>query len=208
MPDGVDPAYLPPRGRMRSIVPDGPLHQRERPGLVGCREPFPLLSERHDVVVFQTPPLAAAIDVVGAATATIFVSSSTVDTDITIKLVDVYPRSQDDPDGFQMNLVDTILRGRFRDGFEREDLMRPGAVYAFTLTLPPIANRFAAGHRIRIDVASSNFPRFDVNPGTGEALGRHTHQIVAHNRIFCDAARPSHVVLPIAASASTHEATA
>jgi putative CocE/NonD family hydrolase len=75
--------------------------------------------------------------------------------------------------------------------------MEPGEVVELRIDLPPISNLFAAGHRIRLDVSSSNFPRFDVNPNTGEPLGRHTHTRVAHNRVYVDAARPSQIVLPV-----------
>jgi predicted acyl esterase len=194
VPEGMDRAYLHPRARMRTIVPDGPMHQRERPGMVGCRAPFPLLAARADVVVFQTPVLDADVALAGAVVAELYVSSSAVDTDVTVKLVDVYPRGTDDPDGFQMGLVDTILRGRFRDGIVREDMMAPGEVYLFRITLPPVANLFKAGHRIRLDVASSNFPRFDVNPGTGEPLGRHTRMLRAQNTLHVGRSR---VLLPI-----------
>jgi predicted acyl esterase len=114
------------------------------------------------------------------------------------RFADVYPRSESWPEGFHMNLADTILRGRFRNGLEREEMMEPKRVYRFTLTLPPIANRFLAGHRIRLDVASSNFPRFDVNPGTGEKLGRHTATRRAHNTLHASATLASHLVIPVA----------
>ena len=200
VPDGMDAAYLHPRARMRSIVTDGPMHQRERAELVGARPPYPLLAARPDVLVFQTPPLAAEVEVIGSIVVNLQVSSSAVDTDITVKLVDVHPRNDDYPEGFHMNLVDTILRGRLRDGLAREQLMEPGQIYKFEITLPPIANRFKAGHRIRVDIASSNFPRFDVNPGTGEPLGRHTHMVKALNTLHLGVADGSRVMLPIAAA--------
>ena len=196
VPDGMDAAYLHPRARMRSIITDGPMHQRERPELVGARPPFPLLAARADVLVFQTPPLTADVEVIGNIVVKLYVASSAVDTDVTVKLIDVHPRNEDYPEGFHMNLADTILRGRFRDGLAREQFMQPGHIYEFAITLPPIANRFKAGHRIRIDIASSNFPRFDVNPGTGEPLGRHTHTLKALNTLHLGAATSSHVVLP------------
>ena len=91
LPEGMDRAYVSPRARMRSIVPDGPLHQRERPDLVGCKPPWPLLSERADVLVFQTEPLAAELEVTGVIEVKLFVSSSAPDTDVTAKLLDVHP---------------------------------------------------------------------------------------------------------------------
>jgi putative CocE/NonD family hydrolase len=75
--------------------------------------------------------------------------------------------------------------------------MRPGDVYEVQIALPPTSNLFASGHRIRVDIASSNFPRFDVNPNTGEPVGRHTHTVIAHNTVHVDAAQPSRVILPV-----------
>ncbi len=197
VPDGMDASYLPPRARMRSVVPDGPMHQRERPELIGCRPPYPLLAERHDVVVFQTEPLAHDLLVIGPVEARLFVETNAADTDFTAKLVDVYPPSQDYPDGFQMNLADSILRMRFRDGLEREKPVEPGTVYEIRIVVPPIANLFKAGHRLRLDVASSNFPHFDVNPNTGDPLGRHTPKEPALNAVHMSAKRPSHVLLSV-----------
>lgn len=199
LPD-LDPywaRYFPPWARMRNIVPEGPMHQQEAPGMVGARPPYPRLAERPDVLVFQTPPLAADVEVTGPVLVQLRVSSSAVDTDFTAKLVDVYSPNDDYPAGYDMNLVDGIIRARYRESFERATLMRPGEVYDVRIALPPTSNRFARGHRIRIDVSSSNFPRFDVNPNTGEPVGRHTHQVVARNAVYLDRARPSQVVLPI-----------
>ncbi len=196
-PEGVDAKYLPPRGRMRTIVPDGPLHQRERPELVGCRAPYPLLSERADVMVFQSVQLSQDIEVTGTAIVTLWVSSSARDTDFTAKLLDVYPPSEAWPEGFHMPLCDSILRARFRNGFHEEVLMEPGEFYEVTIELPPVSNLFRVDHRIRLDIASSNFPRFDVNPNTGEPLGRHSGQKKARNTLHLDSDHPSRIVLPV-----------
>jgi hypothetical protein len=99
-----------------------------------------------------------------------------------------------------MNLTDAILRMRFRNGPERPDPVEPGRVYEIAIELPPTANRFARGHRIRVDVASSNFPQFDVNPGTGEPLGRHTQRVPAHNAIHVGPAHPSRLTVAIRAT--------
>ena len=115
----------------------------------------------------------------------------------TIKLVDVYPPNADYPDGFAMNVADGILRVRYRDSWERPSMMTPGTVYAIQVTAFPTSNLFARGHRIRLDISSSNFPHFDVNPNTGEAEAKATSSRVATNRVFMDASRPSHVVLPL-----------
>ena len=89
------------------------------------------------------------------------------------------------------------FRARFRDGFDAERMMTPGDVYEVEIELPPISNLFVAGHRIRLDISSSNFPRFDVNPNTGEPLGRHTRFEKAQNTVYLDSSRPSQVLLPV-----------
>jgi len=184
-------------GSERQIVPPGPMHQRERPELVGCRPPYPLLADRPDVLAFQTEPLEADVEITGAVEVKLWVSSSAVDTDFTMKLLDIYPPSVDYPEGFHMNLADTILRCRYRNSWAEPEMMSPGEVYPVTIKLPPISNLFQAGHRIRLDVSSSNFPRFDVNPNTGEPMGRHTHTVKAENAVYLDRERPSGVVLPL-----------
>ena len=197
LPKGISADYLITRGRMTTFVHDGPMHQRERPDMFGSREPYPLLAERPDVVVFQTEPLERPIEVTGPVRVHLWVSSDALDTDFTAKLVDVYPPSQEIPEGYHMNIVDSVLRARFREGFEYEKLMEPGQIYPITIVLPPTSNIFASGHRIRLDIASSSFPQFDVNPNTGEPLGRHTYTRRALNRVHHDSRRPSHVVLPV-----------
>jgi putative CocE/NonD family hydrolase len=197
LPAGMNAAFVVPRARMRSLVVDGPLHQQEVPGIVGAQPPYPALVNRPDVLVFQAPPLARDVEVTGPITVNLWIASSAVDTDFTAKLIDVYPPNEDYPSGYHLNLVDSILRTRYRDGWEWAELMRPGEVYSIRITLPPTSNLFKAGHRIRVDVSSSNFPRFDVNPNTGEPLGRHTRTVVAHNTVYLDRQQPSHVVLPI-----------
>jgi putative CocE/NonD family hydrolase len=188
--------YLPPWAIERQIIPDGPRHQKEEPGIVGCKPPYLPLVARPDVLVFQTPPLKQDVEVTGPIVVNLWISSSAVDTDFTAKLLDVYPPNQDYPEGYHMILVDSILRARYRDGFEQEKLMQPGEVYHIRIVMPPTSNLFKAGHRIRVDLSSSNFPRFDINPNTGEPMGRHTHQVVAHNTVYLDRARASHIVLP------------
>jgi putative CocE/NonD family hydrolase len=152
------------------------------------------------VLVFRTPPLETSVEVTGPLTVRLWISSSAVDTDFTAKLVDEYPASDDYPEGFALNLVDSIIRCRYRDSWEREALMNPGHVYEVTIELPPTSNLFVRGHRIRLDISSSNFPRFDVNPNTGEPMGRHTHQVVARNTVYFNRARASHIQLPIVPS--------
>ncbi|CAN5891125.1 CocE/NonD family hydrolase [soil metagenome] len=198
--DKVEEAYqkiVPWRARMRSIVTPGATHQREAPGIVGARPPYPLLAHRSDVLVFQTDPLEEPIEVTGQATVTLWVSSTAVDTDFTAKLLDVHPPNPDYPEGYQMNLVDSIIRCRYRESWEREVFMEPGGIYQVNIFLPPTSNCFMPGHRIRLDISSSNFPRFDLNPNTGEPMGRHTHSVVARNTVWVDRERASKVMLPV-----------
>ena len=96
-----------------------------------------------------------------------------------------------------MNLTDGIIRARYRSYAEKPELMKPGEVYKFEIEPFPTANVFKKGHRIRVDISSSNFPRFDVNPNTGEPLGLNRRTAIATNTVFHDTKRPSYVVLPI-----------
>lgn len=155
------------------------------------------LAERDDVLVFQTEPLAQDVEVTGPVNVKLWVSSSARDTDFTVKLLDVYPPSEDYPSGCAINLTHGILRMRFRDAFERPALMEPNAVYQIDIQAFPTSNLFAAGHRIRLDVSSSNFPHFDVNPNTGAPAGVASEPVVARNRIHLDRDHPSHIVLPL-----------
>ena len=179
------------------VFESGAYDQSEREEFYGSKPPYLPLHARSDVVVFQTEPLEEPVEIVGSVTVKLVVSSSAVDTDFTAKLVDVYPPSADYPSGFAMNLTDGILRARYRDTPERQVLMTPGEVYELTVEPFPTANVFKKGHRIRVDISSSNFPRFDTNPNTGEPLGKHRRKVVAENAIYHDRVRASHIVLPL-----------
>lgn len=155
------------------------------------------LSVRNDILVFQTEPLTEDVEVTGEIAVKLWISSSAVDTDFTAKLLDVYPPSTDFPGGFDLNIGDGIMRTRFRETLKEEKLMRPGKVYPITIHLYPTSNIFKKGHRIRVDISSSNFPRFDVNPNTGEPLNDNREKFKAVNTIYHDRSRPSHIILPI-----------
>lgn len=170
----------------------------EHEGFYPSRPPYLPLRARPDVVVFQTEPLEDDVAVIGPIRVRLYASSTALDTDFTAKLVDVYPAGPDHPTGYDLNITDGIIRGRYRDDPAEPKLMTPGQVYEFEIEPFPTANVFKRGHRIRIDISSSNFPRFDVNPNTGEPLGKDRRVVVADNSIHHDADRPSHVVLPIA----------
>jgi putative CocE/NonD family hydrolase len=182
------------------VMRGGAYDQREWPNVFGAREPFRPLAERLDVLVFATPPLDRDLEVTGPVTARLWIVSDGPDTDFTAKLIDVHPRSEDYPEGFAMNLTEGILRTRYRDSWEEPSPMVPGEVYAITIELFPMANLFAQGHRLRLDISSSNFPHFDINPNSGEPEGSMEHPRVACNRVFVDAVRPSYVVLPMISS--------
>jgi putative CocE/NonD family hydrolase len=189
--------FLNPVLRLRNVLAPGPAHQKEEPGIFGAREPWPLLRDRPDVLAFESQPLVEPVELTGPITVHLWIASSAPDTDFTAKLVDVYPPSEDYPDGYHLGLCDSVIRCRYREGWEREVFLEPGVPARVTIALPPTSNLFAAGHRIRLDISSSCFPRLDVNPNTGEPMGRHTHHVVAHQTVFVDADRPSHVVLPV-----------
>ncbi len=150
-----------------------------------------MVEHRADVLVYSTEPLAENVEVTGPITLTLYASSSASDTDFTGKLVDV------DPNGFARNLTDGIIRARVRESQSEPKLINPGKVYEFTLDMWSTSNLFKAGHRIRLEVSSSNFPRFDRNPNTGHELfvdaeTRPALQTVMHERGF-----GSYVTLPV-----------
>lgn len=150
------------------------------------------IEARHDVLVFSTPPLKQPVAVRGPVSVELYVSSSAPDTDFTVKLVDVHP------DGKAYNINDTIFRARYRDGYGRKALMKPGQVYK--ITIPPMvtANTFLAGHQIRIQVSSSNFPRYERNLNTGGNNFDEAKSLVAVNTIHHSAKYPSRVRLGLA----------
>ncbi len=178
------------------IMLQGAWDQRGGPHVWNCPEPIPL-SSRNDILVFQTPPLEADVEVTGELEVKLWASSSGPDTDFTAKLVDVHPPDPDYPGGFDQNIADGIVRGRFRESLKEEKLLEPGKPALFTVRPYPTSNVFKKGHRIRVDISSSNFPRFDVNPNTGEPLNDNRRWAQAVNTVWQDRERPSHIVLPV-----------
>ncbi|MEM7196111.1 MAG: CocE/NonD family hydrolase [Pseudomonadota bacterium] len=150
------------------------------------------LELRHDVLVYTTDPLEEGIEVSGFIESVLYVSSSARDTDFTIKLIDVYP------DGTAYNLDETIQRARFREGYDQELFMSPGEVYEIELSPMSTSNYFAKGHRIRIEISSSNFPRFARNLNTGGNNFDEVDAVIATNTIHHSDAYPSRIVLPVA----------
>ena len=180
------------------VMRGGAYDQTEGPAIFGAREPYLPLAARPDILVFETDPLAGDVEVTGTISATLWIASDCLDTDFTVKLIDVYPPNPDYPQGFAMNLTDGILRCRYRDSWENPSPLVPGQPTKIVIDAFPTSNLFKKGHRIRLDVSSSNFPHFDVNPNTGgpEGGGGGTWK-VAQNRVFIDKDRPSHVTLPV-----------
>ena len=174
----------------------GAFDQRGREDLKVCKDAMPL-ALRPDVLVFQTPPLQEDVEVTGPVEVNLWAASSAPDTDFTAKLVDVNPPNPDYPEGFAMNLCDGIIRARYRDSREKAELMQPGQVYTFRIDLQGTGNVFKIGHRIRLEVSSSNFPHYDVNPNTGAPLWSSAETQVAQQALYHDAKHPSHAVLPI-----------
>ncbi len=181
-------------GMFPSLIQGGAYDQRGREDLWACYDTRPL-AERGDVLVFESAPLETEVEITGPVSVRLFVSSSAKDTDFTAKLVDVHPKSPDWPEGFAMNLTDSVVRCRYRGGFEAESWLVPHQAAEVTIEPQAISNVFARGHRIRLDVSSSNFPRFDVNPNTGEPCGRETATEIATNRVFVDLEHPSSLTL-------------
>ena len=197
---GMEQAWsrlLSPVLRLRDLLSPGPVDQKEAPEFFGSEAPYPRLADRADVLVFQTPALTEAMEVTGPMTVHLWISSSAPDTDFTAKLIDVHPANEDYPEGFDMLLNDSIIRCRYREGYDKEVFLSPGQVVPVTIVLPPTSNLFGRGHRIRVDISSSNWPRLDLNPNTGEPMGRHTHTVPAEQRVYSDAARPSYILLPV-----------
>ncbi len=162
------------------VFPWGPLDQRP-------------VERRDDVLVYTTAPMKRDLEVTGPIMVKLWVSTSARDTDFTAKLVDVFP------DGEARNLTDGILRLRYRNGLEHPSLAKPGDVFPIQIDAGVTSNVFLAGHRIRLEIASSNFPRFDRNPNTGGAIANETNLRPARQTVYHDSLRPSALVLPVIA---------
>ena len=149
------------------------------------------LQQRHDILVFTGDRLERDLEVTGPVTMVLHASSSAPDTDFTATLCDVHP------DGRAIIVCEGIRRARYRDSVTEPELMEPGTPYAFTIDMWQTAQVFKAGHRLRVEVSSSNFPRFDRNPNMGGELWRETTMQPAAQSVFHDRDRPSHVLLPV-----------
>jgi hypothetical protein len=176
----------------------------------GVRNNGQPLSDRPDVISFQTEPLEEDMELTGPIKVILYASSTAVDTDFTAKIVDVYPANADYPGGYALNLEDGIVRARYREGRTDDrpttpNFIEPGKIYEFTIRPYDVGNLFRKGHRLRVDISSSNYPRFDLNPNTGEPLALHTHTIPATNTIYLSKEYPSHVIVPFIPARIHHD---
>jgi hypothetical protein len=158
---------------------------------MGGPDDYRPVERRDDVLVYSSEPLAEATEICGPIRVRLWASSSGRDADFMAKLLDVWPG------GFAQRLTDGMVRARFRDGIGAPSPIEPGRVYAYDIDAWNTCQVFGRDHRIRIEIASSAFPKYDRNPSTGEPLGMTTRLERAEQRVYHDRQHPSHVVLPI-----------
>ncbi len=151
------------------------------------------VERRNDVLVYTSAPLSGDLEVTGPVRLTLWAATTTVDTDFTAKLVDVYP------DGLAINLCDGLARARYRASLVQPEPITPDQVYQYTIAVGSTSNLFRAGHRLRLEVSSSNFPQYDRNLNTGQEVGVGTlaSRVTATQTVYHDAARPSWLLLPV-----------
>lgn len=179
----------------KPVFVGGAFDQIEDPRFVGTQANDLPLSARKDILVFQTQPLEEDLAVSGKVSVKLFIESDALDTDFTAKLVDVYPPSMDFPKGYAMNISDGIFRCRYHKSFEQAELLKQGQVYEIEIEAFATCNVFKKGHRLRLDISSSNFPKYDVNPNSGEAEGSAQLMTVAKNTIHISPTYPSSLTL-------------
>jgi len=207
--------YLHSNGRANSLFGDGALtaqpatsaspdHFRYNPldpvpfimestyAQLGGPDDYRPVERRDDVLVYTSEKLDVARIICGPVQAHLSASSSAVDTDFMVKLIDVWPN------GFAQRLTDGMVRARYRDGGDKPSLLEPGTIYGFDVDAWNTCQEFGKGHRMRVEVSSSAFPKYDRNQNTGETLGRTANTKVADQTIYHDAANPSYVILPFA----------
>ena len=158
---------------------------------LGGPDDYSAVELRGDVLVYTSEPLTEPLQLIGPVRLVLHATSSAPDTDFMGKLLDVHPT------GFAQRLCDGMVRARFRDGFDAERLLEPGETVAYDIDLWNTAHVFDVGHRVRVEVASAAFPKFDRNLNTGEPLATSTRMETAHQTVHHDASRPSHVLLPV-----------
>ncbi|HTX07269.1 MAG TPA: CocE/NonD family hydrolase [Solirubrobacteraceae bacterium] len=193
-------------GRLRDVPPsaespaDAWVHDPDRPvpfitgassAQIGGPDDYSGVDARGDVLIYASAPLSEPVDVVGPVRLVVFVSTSAQDTDVTARLIDLHPN------GFAQRLCDGLVRLRYREGHERARVVEPHIVYEVEVVMWDTAQRVLPGHRIRVDVASSAHPKFAINLGTGGDQSEAKKAVVANNRLYHDALRPSRLLLTI-----------
>ncbi|WP_018130901.1 CocE/NonD family hydrolase [Effusibacillus pohliae] len=158
---------------------------------IGGPDDYSAIERRDDVLVYSTPPLAEDVEVTGPIRMELYAASSAKDTDFMVKLLDVWPN------GFAQRLTDGMVRARFREGMEHPSLIEPGRIYKYEIDCWNTSHVFKKGHQIRIEIASSAFPKYDRNPNTGAPLGKASEMIVAEQTIYHCKEYPSAILLPI-----------
>ena len=209
-PAGADAVkfYLQPQGLLRNVPPGGegsssfednpanPVPTRGGHFHGDCVQDQAILEKRADVLTFTTRPLKTPVTIAGDLQAQLWISSTAPDTDFIAKVSDVYP------DGYSMIIAEGQIRARYRNGMGKVALMTPGTVYRLQVHLGPISNLFAAGHRIRLDISSTDFPRLEPNSNTGAAPGRWTSVVKASNTVYYGGRHASFLTLPLIQSGS------
>ena len=155
------------------------------------------IEQRADVLIFTSAVLTQAVEVTGPVTATIWASSDALDTDFTAALVDVEPAAEDGEEGRPIILCEGIVRARFRNGTDNPEMMAPGEIYEFDIDMWDTSNLFEEGHRIRVEISSSNFPRYNRNLNSGNPIATDTEITVANQQVYHDSLHPSHITLPV-----------
>jgi len=182
---------------MRIQVIQGGSDQVTGPQTLGATEPYGPLENREDVLMFETTPLDDDMEITGPIEARFFIESDALDTDLFVMIQDEYPQSTDWPNGYKLNISDGIFRVRYREGLAKPRLLDGSGPVEVQFSLYPTSNVVKRGHKLRVLVSSSSFPRFDPNPNTGEEIGRHTRTQIANNTIHHSANYPSHVVISV-----------
>ena len=183
--------------KLDDLTGRGGFDQRTREDTLAATKTGRPLEARDDVVVFRTPPLTEPVRIAGPLSVTVYGETDAPDTDFTAKLIDEYPPNEDFQNGFALNLADSICRGRYRGYRDTPDPIEPGAVHEYEMEPYPTANVFKSGHRIRLDISSSNFPRYDVNHNTGGPLYGDREYNVATNTVHHSSEYPTHIELPL-----------
>ncbi|HXN84622.1 MAG TPA: CocE/NonD family hydrolase, partial [Candidatus Binataceae bacterium] len=174
--DPVDP--VPTRGGTTLGLPPGVFDQTR-------------IEQRADVLVYTGEPLSEALEVTGPVSMKLFAASSAPDTDFMAKLIDVRP------DGYAHNLAEGAVRARFRNSLSEPTLITPGKIYQYDIDMWSTSHVFKAGHRVRLEITSSNFPRYDRNPNTGHDFGADNELRIAQQNVFHSASNASYLILPV-----------